>query len=189
MCILCSLYTVCMQYQQKPEEGIGFPLDPGWEAPRGCWKLNPGTLQEQLVLFTAGPSLLSPIDYFLSWLWRANSCGFHVSPILSPKEYVLGHLIPSMWCCAGDCGTLKRGGMLWGLVSYLLALSVLTTDAMWPTTSCLLCHNSVALLELGVKAYPSSFKWFVLDSLSHRWERWLMHYSTSPEPVGNRSLC
>ena len=33
------------------------PITDGCEPPRGCWELNSGPLEEQLVLLTAEPSL------------------------------------------------------------------------------------------------------------------------------------
>jgi hypothetical protein len=45
-----------------PEEGIRFITD-GCEPPRGCWELNLGPLEVQLVLLTA-ESFLQPFKIF-----------------------------------------------------------------------------------------------------------------------------
>jgi hypothetical protein len=42
-------------YAFKAEEGMD-----GYELPCGCWELNSGPLEEQLVLLTAKPSLQHP---------------------------------------------------------------------------------------------------------------------------------
>jgi hypothetical protein len=49
-----------------PEEGIRFPYS-GCKPPCGCWELNSGPLEEQLVILTIEPSLQSCLDIFL-WL-------------------------------------------------------------------------------------------------------------------------
>ena len=38
----------------------------GCEAPGGCWELNSGPLEQQLVLLTAEPSLQPPSTHFKS---------------------------------------------------------------------------------------------------------------------------
>jgi hypothetical protein len=46
---------------RRPEEGAGFletGITGGCEPPCGCWKLDPGPLQEQPVLLTAEPPYL-----------------------------------------------------------------------------------------------------------------------------------
>jgi hypothetical protein len=61
---------VCL-YICTLEEGIrshGATVIDGCELPCGCWELNPGPLQEQAVLLTAEPSLLSLTPPFLGFL-------------------------------------------------------------------------------------------------------------------------
>jgi hypothetical protein len=50
----------------KPEEGIGAITD-GCEPPYGCWELNSGPLEEQLVLLTTEPSLQPPSSLVLMY--------------------------------------------------------------------------------------------------------------------------
>ena len=58
--LLVSYLHTCVQYLQRPEEGIrslGTGVTGGCELPCGCWELNPGPLEEQPVLVTTEPSL------------------------------------------------------------------------------------------------------------------------------------
>lgn len=59
-----SVLSVCMSVYHihavswRPEEGLlGLKLQVGCEQPCGCWKLKPGLLEEQSVLFTTEFSL------------------------------------------------------------------------------------------------------------------------------------
>jgi hypothetical protein len=45
--------------------GHWIPITDGFELPCGCWKLNLGPLEEQLVFLTTEPSLQSPFFRFL----------------------------------------------------------------------------------------------------------------------------
>jgi hypothetical protein len=54
------LCTTCALSPWGPEEDMrppGTGVTDGCELPCGCWKLNPGPLEEQPVLLTAKPSL------------------------------------------------------------------------------------------------------------------------------------
>ena len=42
------------------------PITDGCEPPRGCWELNSGPLEEQLVLLTAEPSIPPPYGVSLN---------------------------------------------------------------------------------------------------------------------------
>jgi hypothetical protein len=63
-----------------PEEGHWIPITDGCEPPRGCWELNTGPLEEQLVLLTAKPSLQPPMFVYLiitlNFLGSTNSMSF-----------------------------------------------------------------------------------------------------------------
>jgi hypothetical protein len=49
------MYKTYVQCLWRPEEGTVSPQTGVTEAPCGCWELNLGPLEEQLMLFTAEP--------------------------------------------------------------------------------------------------------------------------------------
>jgi hypothetical protein len=83
-----------------PEEGIRTITD-GCEPPCGCWELNSGPLEEQLVLLTAEPSL-----YPHNWVFKKAKFSLQVlaSVHLDPQHpwkscmwQIEGAHIPSLW--------------------------------------------------------------------------------------------
>lgn len=64
-----SVYCVYAWCLLRAKKGIGSPrtgVMNGCEAPRGCWELNLGPLQEQGVLLTTKPPLL-PVPIVLEF--------------------------------------------------------------------------------------------------------------------------
>ena len=57
-----SILLVCMSSHQKRESNL---IIDGYELQYGCWELNSGPLEEQLVLLTSVPSLQPPNLYIL----------------------------------------------------------------------------------------------------------------------------
>jgi hypothetical protein len=53
---ICELHCTLSLSSDTPEEGIRFFTD-GCEPPCGCWELNSGPLEEQLLLLIAEPCL------------------------------------------------------------------------------------------------------------------------------------
>lgn len=98
---------MCVQCSQRSEEAIGPPetgaMD-SCELPHGCWNLNPGPLQEQLVSFPLShgcrpcPMLLYKIILYMTgcgsvgrvFAWHAQNPGL-ASP--RPVQYKVG-----LWC-------------------------------------------------------------------------------------------
>ena len=63
-----SVYHVCTQCQQRPEESTGSSgtrVTDGCEPPRGYWEPNPGPLKEQLAIITPAPCLQAPVFVFV----------------------------------------------------------------------------------------------------------------------------
>lgn len=57
-----SVHYLCARCLWRPEEGLGFSgtaVTDGCKPPCGCWELNSGSLEEQLMLLATEPSLQS----------------------------------------------------------------------------------------------------------------------------------
>ena len=54
---LCALVLCLHVYLCECARSLRTGVADGGELPCGCWELNPGSLEEQLVLLTAEPSL------------------------------------------------------------------------------------------------------------------------------------
>lgn len=92
---LCVCLCLCMCTEAVPStcrEGawsLGTGVRDGYEPPCGCWKLNPGPLQEKLMLLTTGPSFQLPYqtadfgDTFLlpNFLCVSLTYGKNLSPL------------------------------------------------------------------------------------------------------------
>lgn len=67
--VCVSMCTTCMQYPQRPEEGVcpsGSGVTEGCKSLPGCWKPKLDPLEDQLMLFTAGLSPSHVVTFFVT---------------------------------------------------------------------------------------------------------------------------
>lgn len=120
-----SAVCLCTWYPQRSEEGAGSPGVKNGEPTCGCWKWNPGPLQEQVLL--TGNHLSSPYIFWDRGFHSVAKASLGLLVILLPQ-------LPKCWdhMCTGHTrwplSSRIRYLLLWcpGIASSMCAVGFLT---------------------------------------------------------------